>query len=57
MSECEGLIWVLQILREQGECWTCIRDVSGVGGDWVGVWNMVWKGGVVLCMCESGFFM
>ena len=27
--------------------------VCDVGGEWVVSWARVWKGGVVLCMCES----
>ena len=26
--------------------------VCGVGGEWVGAWTRVWRGGVVLCLCE-----
>ena len=26
--------------------------VGGVGGDWVGAWTRVWRGGVVLYLCE-----
>ena len=26
--------------------------VGGVGGEWVGAWIRVWRGGVVLCLCE-----
>ena len=25
--------------------------VGGVGGEWVGDWTRVWRGGVVLCIC------
>ena len=25
---------------------------GGVYGEWVGAWTRVWKGGVVLCLCE-----
>ena len=32
-------------------CFGC-GGVGGVGGEWVGAWTMVWRGGVVLCMCE-----
>ena len=41
------------------ECWMCVGcgGVGGVGGAWVGAWTRVWKGGVVLCLCESGFFV
>ena len=28
---------------------------GGVGGEWVGAWTRVGSGGVVLCLCESGF--
>ena len=49
----KGLGWTLPILWEQGECWACVcvflrGGVSGVGGDW----TRVWRGGVVLCLCE-----
>ena len=27
-------------------------DMGGVGGEWVGVWTRVWRGGVVFCLCE-----
>ena len=27
-------------------------DVGGVGGEWVGDWTRVCRGGAVLCMCE-----
>ena len=26
--------------------------VGGVGGEWVVVWTRVWRGGLVLCLCE-----
>ena len=26
--------------------------VDGVDGEWVGDWTMVWRGVVVLCLCE-----
>ena len=26
--------------------------VGGTSGEWVGTWTRVWRGGVVLCMCE-----
>ena len=26
--------------------------VGGVGGEWVGALTMIWRGGVVLCLCE-----
>ena len=29
--------------------------VGGVDGEWVGGLARVWRGGVVLCLCESGF--
>ena len=32
-------------------CFGC-GGVGGVGGEWVGAWTRVWRGGVVLCMCE-----
>ena len=32
-------------------CLDC-SDVGGVSGEWVGVWTWVWRGGVVLCLCE-----
>ena len=28
--------------------------MGGVGGEWVGAWTRVWKGGVVLCLCKFG---
>ena len=28
---------------------------GGVGGQWVGGWTRVWRGGVVCVSCESGF--
>ena len=33
----------------------CRGGVGGVGGEWVGAWTRVGSGGVVLCLCESGF--
>ena len=33
----------------------CCRGVGGMGGvgqEWVGAWNRVLNGGVVLCLCE-----
>ena len=40
-----------------GGCWTCVcffgcGGVGGVGVEWVGAWTRVWRGGVVLCLCE-----
>ena len=32
-------------------CFGC----GGVGGEWVGGLDQVGSGGVVLCLCESGF--
>ena len=29
-----------------------IGCVGGAGEEWEGAWNMVWKSGVVLCLCE-----
>ena len=29
-------------------CFGC----GGVGGEWVGAWKRVWRGGVLICMCE-----
>ena len=26
--------------------------VDGVSGEWVGTWTRVWRGGMVLCLCE-----
>ena len=26
--------------------------VGGVGGEWVGAWTRLWRGEVVLCLCE-----
>ena len=26
--------------------------MGGVGGEWVGAWTRVWRGGVVLCLCD-----
>ena len=26
--------------------------VGAVGGEWAGDWTRVWRGGVVLCLCE-----
>ena len=38
---------------EQGEGWTCVCLGCGiVGGECVGDWTRVWRGGVVLCLCE-----
>ena len=39
------------------ECWTCVCVLvavvwGGVGGEWEGVWTRVWRGGVVLYLCE-----
>ena len=31
-------------------CCCSVGGVGGVGGEWVGVWSRVWKGGVVLCL-------
>ena len=33
-------------------CFGC-GDVGGVGGEWVGALTRVWKGVVVLCLCEE----
>ena len=30
---------------------------GGVGGEWESAWNMVWKSGMVLCLCESELFV
>ena len=27
-------------------------SVCGIGGEWVGDWNRIWKSWVVLCLCE-----
>ena len=35
-------------------CFGC-GGVGGIGGEWVGAWSRVGSGGVVLCLCESGF--
>ena len=35
-------------------CFGC-DGVRGVGGEWVGAWTRVWRGGVVLCLYEAGF--
>ena len=35
----------------------CCGDVAGVCGEWVRGLGLVWKGGVVLCLCESGFLV
>ena len=52
----EDWVWALPILWEQGECWTCVCfGCDGVGGSGSGTWTRVWRGGVVLCLCESGF--
>ena len=32
-------------------CFGC-SGVGGVGGEWVGAWTRVLRGGVVLCLCE-----
>ena len=32
-------------------CFGC-GGVGGIGGEWVGAWTRVWRGGVVLCLCE-----
>ena len=32
-------------------CFGC-GGVGGVCGKWVGAWIRVWRGGVVLCLCE-----
>ena len=32
-------------------CFGC-SGVGGVGRKWVGVWTRVWRGGVVLFLCE-----
>ena len=32
-------------------CFGCC-GVGGVGLEWVGAWTRVWRGGVVLCLCE-----
>ena len=35
-------------------CFGCggVSGVGGVGGEQVGAWTMVWRRGVVLCLCE-----
>ena len=35
-------------------CFGC-GDVDGVCGELVGAWTRAGSGGVVLCLCESGF--
>ena len=31
--------------------------VGSVGGECVGAWTRAWRGRVVLCLCEFGFFV
>ena len=48
VSGSEDWVWTLPILWEQGEYWTCLCfGCSGVGGEWVGTWTRVWRGGVM----------
>ena len=41
------------------EVWTLCLCLccGGVCGEWVGGLTRVWRGGVVLCLCESEFFV
>ena len=44
-----GTVGVLDVCL----CFGC-GGVGGVGGKWVGAWTRDWRGGLVLCLCESG---
>ena len=52
-----GLGLSFTIMWEQGECWTCVRVLVAVVlvGSGQGTWTRVWRGGVVLCLSESGY--
>ena len=45
----EDWVWALPILWEQGSVGRVCVLVVVV---WVGAWTKVWRGGVVLCLCE-----